>query len=195
MYCDGAHRKKFKSYPRAIRPGVVDGTCVEDIMLDTGSSRTLIRADLVHTEKPVEGEISIRCAHGDIITYPLAKVEIEKGGEHFIVEAGVVDKLPVSVLLGWDVPQLEDLLQDGSTQKEALQTENTMAVITRAQKERNKEEAAALAYKEHMSEAVCPTHFKRTPAKAKRMKSQSFSLLRSSSLKEEQSHDCHEVKT
>ena len=123
-------------------------------MLDTGSSRTLIRADLVNTEKLVEGEISIRCAHGDIITYPLAKVEIEIGGEHFIVEAGVVDKLPVSVLLGWDVPRLEDLLQDGSTQKEALQTEDTMAVITRAQKERNKEEAAALAYKEHMSGAV-----------------------------------------
>ena len=130
MYCDGAHQKKPKSYPRAIRPGVVDGTCVEDIMLDTGSSRILIRADLLHTEKLVEGEISIRCAHGDIITYPLAKVKIEIGGEHFIVEAGVVDKLPVSVLLGWDVPQLEDLLQDGNTQKEALQTEDTMAVIT-----------------------------------------------------------------
>ena len=57
-------------------------------------------------------------------------------------------------MLGWDVPQLEDLLKDGSTQKEALQTEDTMAVITRAQKERNKEEAAALADKEHMSGAV-----------------------------------------
>ena len=55
----------------------MDGTCVEDIILDTGSSRTLIRADIVHTEKPVEGEISICCAHGDIITYPIAKVEIE----------------------------------------------------------------------------------------------------------------------
>ena len=123
-------------------------------MLDTGSSRTLIRADLVHIEKPVEGEISIRCAHGDIIIYPLAKVEIEIGGGHFIVEAGVVDKLPVSVLLGWDVPWLEDLLQDGSTWKEALQTEDTMAVITGAQKEWNKEEAATLAYKEDMSGAV-----------------------------------------
>ena len=166
MYCDGTQRKKPKSYPRAIRPGVVDGTCVEDIMLDTSSSRTLIRADLVHTEKPVEGEISIRCAHGDIITYPLAKVEIEIGGEHFIVEAGVVDKLPVSVLLGWDVPQQEDLLQDRSIQKEALQTEDTMAVITRAQKERNKEEAAALAYKEHMSGAV-PHSVQEDPSKGK----------------------------
>ena len=74
----------------------------------------------------------------------------EIGGEHFIVEAGVVDKLPVSVLLGWDVPQLEDLLQNGSTRREALQTEDTMAVM----KKKNKEEAAALADKEHMSGAV-----------------------------------------
>ena len=50
---------------------------MSDIMLDTGSNRTLVRRDLVPAQKLVEGEIPIRCAHNDIITYPIAVVEIE----------------------------------------------------------------------------------------------------------------------
>ena len=41
---------------------------MSDIMLDTG---TLVKRDLV----PGQKLIPIRCAHGDIITYPIAKVE------------------------------------------------------------------------------------------------------------------------
>ena len=80
---------------------------MNDIMLDTGSNRTLIRRNLVPAQKLVEGEIPVRCAHGDIITYPIAKVEIEIGGRHYMAEAGVMDRL---LLLGWDNPDLEDLL-------------------------------------------------------------------------------------
>ena len=104
---------------------------MSDIMLDTGSNRTLIRRDLVPAQKLVEGEIPIRCAHSDIITYPIAVVEIEIGGRHYAVEAGVVDGLPVSVLLGWDNPDLKDLLQQKIEPEQ--EPENVMAVTTRAQ--------------------------------------------------------------
>ena len=39
--------------------------------------RLKICRDLVSTEKPVEGEISVCCAHSDVIINPLAKVAIE----------------------------------------------------------------------------------------------------------------------
>ena len=82
MFCDNEQRRKCRSYPRAVRAGLVDGVAVSDIMLDTGSNRTLIRGDLVTAEKLVKGEIPTRCAHGDIMTYPIAEVELEIGGRH-----------------------------------------------------------------------------------------------------------------
>ena len=161
MYCAWTQQKKSKSYPRAVRTGLVEGIPVQDIMLDTGSNRTLIRRDLVPTEKPVEGEISVRWAHGDVITYPLAKVAIEIGGEHYNVEAGVVDRLPVSILVGWDVPQLVNLLQDDSAQKEPRQVDDSMAVIKRAQKKNQQKERAIIADKEHQSGALPhPVHIR-----------------------------------
>ena len=80
-------------------------------MLDTGSNRTLIKRKLVRTESIVEGEIPVRCAHRDIITYPIAQVGINIGGRCYFMEAGIVDRLPVSVLLEWDKPDLEQLLR------------------------------------------------------------------------------------
>lgn len=69
-----------------------------------------------------------------------------------MVEAGVVDGLPVSVLLGWDNPDLEDLLQhrEGPEQE----AEDVMAVTTRAQKKKGEEEAAIQREKEIKSGAV-----------------------------------------
>ena len=100
----------------------------------------------------VQGEIPVRCAHGDIITYPIAEIEIEVGGRHYMVEAGVVDRLPVSVLLGWDNPDLEDLLQE----KEGLESEaaEVMAVTTRAQKKKQEEELARLGEQDKQSGAI-----------------------------------------
>ena len=51
MFCGGVQRRKRRSYPRAVRPGLVEGTPVSDIMLDTGSNKTLIRKELVPTQK------------------------------------------------------------------------------------------------------------------------------------------------
>lgn len=77
-----------------------------------GQSTTTVRRDLVPEAKITGEEISIRCAQGDTVIYPLAEIEIEIGGRSFTVEAAVVEKLPVSVLLGRDVPELVKLLQE-----------------------------------------------------------------------------------
>ena len=42
------------------------GKPVDNILLDTGCSRTLVHQSLVPKEKLLEGEaVAIRCAHGD----------------------------------------------------------------------------------------------------------------------------------
>ena len=56
------------------------------------------------------GEVIIRCAHGDEVSYPMAEVEITVRDRIMQVEAGVSRTLPVSVLLGTDVPQLFGML-------------------------------------------------------------------------------------
>ena len=86
------------------RAGAVEGQAVEDVLLDTGCSRTLVRRDLVPENKRLDGSVAIRCAHGDTVEYPLATVDISIGDQKFTVEAGVADALPASVLLGTDIP-------------------------------------------------------------------------------------------
>jgi len=55
--------------------------------------------------------ITVQCAYGDKVMYPVASVEIEIQGNTFTEEAGVSDKLPLLVLLGTDVPGLKELLK------------------------------------------------------------------------------------
>ena len=53
--------------------------------------------------------------HGDIsevVSYPIALVEIHVGEKVYQVEAAVSEKLPVSVVLGRDIPDLVELLCD-----------------------------------------------------------------------------------
>ncbi len=84
---------------------------VDDILLDTGCSRTLVRRELVKPQKFVERKsVEIQCAHGDTTPYPVAKVDLSVEGREITVEAAVSDTLPQSVLLGVDVPELEDLI-------------------------------------------------------------------------------------
>ena len=61
--------------------------------------------------KKLEGKVvAIRCTHGDTVLYPMAQVHLEIHGHSIEVEAAVSDTLPMSVLLGTDVPQLQDLI-------------------------------------------------------------------------------------
>jgi len=117
---------------RLIRSGRVEGTLVEDILLDTGCSRTIIREHLVPQDKIQSGHyVNIQCAHGDAVLYPTAKIELEVGGKAIQVEAALSPNLPSSVLLGTDVVELPQLLsQSGPAEEDCLM------VTTHAQSKR-----------------------------------------------------------
>ena len=120
------------------RRGTVEGTKVQDIILDTGCSRTLVRKDLVPPSKWLEERaVVIKCAHGDAVMYPLASVDLMVDGTAVNVEAALSDTLPAAVLLGRDVPELHRLLQEprgaGRTSVHGAQeADEAMVVTTRA---------------------------------------------------------------
>ena len=145
MYCGPARRRS-----EVERCGRVEGRLVKGIVLDTGCSRTLVRQDLVPPEKRTRGEVSVRCAHGDVVSYQLAEVEMEVEGLPIRVEVGIVPNLPILVLLGTDVPGLVDLLHPGLGRS---RTQEALMVSTRAQKRRADAEAAIQAVRELQSGA------------------------------------------
>ena len=102
--------------------------------MDTGATQTLVRKGLVADDDIVDGEVTIRCAHGDTVSYPLAVVKINIGGKDIITTAAVSSTLPASVLLGWDVPQLMDYVQQKDSTRASK--EDALAVITRSRQRR-----------------------------------------------------------
>ena len=65
-------RRKRENRPYQCK-GVVEGQLVNDIVLDTGCSR---RSDLLREKDFSQGEtVTVQCAHGDVVTYPLARVD------------------------------------------------------------------------------------------------------------------------
>ena len=101
---------RWQSDRAVLRSGLVEGNEVEDIVLDTGCSRTMIRRDLVPTTKILDDAVTVQCAHKDTVAYPLAVVELTVDGLPLTVEAALSDTLPTAVLLGRDVPELNELL-------------------------------------------------------------------------------------
>ena len=79
--------------------GQVEGKPVE-IMLDTGCAVTMMWKDLVKPSKITKSQVSIHCAHGSSVTYPLARAQIGIGESSYEVEAAISNQLPVPVLLG-----------------------------------------------------------------------------------------------
>ena len=132
LYCGPkSPLKSSQSKPLVTKcEGVVDSKFVSDIVLDTGCTRTLVHRDLVSEEKLMKGEsVTIQCAHGDAVAYPLANVELEVEGEAVTVEAAVSETLPQSVLLGTYVPKLLSLLRVREGGK-------ALMVVTRSQAQR-----------------------------------------------------------
>lgn len=120
----------------------MEGKEVSDILLDTGCSRTMVHRDLVPEGKQLEGEaVTICCAHGDVSLYPLAEIDLKLEGVEVKVKAAVSDSLPVSVLLGTDVPELGRLLRSNPRTVHTTVGE-ALVVMTRAQA-RSLEEAEA----------------------------------------------------
>ena len=83
----------------------------------------------------MEGEVvAIRFAHGDTVLYPLALVHLEIKGHQRDVEAALSDTLPMLILLGTDVPQLQNFIEQALFRhNQPVGTEDVLAVTTRAQ--------------------------------------------------------------
>ena len=89
----------------------------------------MLTDQLVPEEKLLEGQVvTLRCAHGDIVLYPLAEVDMEVDGVPVRVEAALCSTLLMSVLMGTDVPEFSRLLGEPSGRQ---LLGNAMAVMTR----------------------------------------------------------------
>ena len=116
------------------RTGTVFGTLTSDICLYTGCSQTLVHSSMVPREKLLDETVDIRCAHGDIVSYPMAVASICIDSEQYTVRVGVSCSLPHSVLLGTDVPGVFCHLADEDA--------TDVLVVTRAQRLRQEREEA-----------------------------------------------------
>jgi len=107
--------------------GFVEDHFLDDVVLDTGCSRTLVRRDLVRENRlNSEKSVVVHCAHGDTREYPVANVEISVQGRVIMVEVAVSDKLPHAILLGTDVLELMSWLKK----------DQVLMVVTRSQASR-----------------------------------------------------------
>ena len=140
------------------KAGMVEGQMVEDIVLDTGCSKTLlIHHALVPQKKMLQGEaVPIRCAHGDNALYPLAMVDLVVDGVPLTVEAAVSKTLPVSVLLGTDVPELVRFLRTDSKDGGNFGGCEALMMVARAGAKKRETEKEIQQQKEEESE-VRPT--------------------------------------
>ena len=168
LYCEGEDKSSVDvSAPHQgekgiFRRGVVDGVYIKDILLDTGASRSMIREDILPPDHRVDGEVTIRCAHGDMVAYPLTAIAMDIGSRRFVVKAGVSRTLPVPVLLGRDVPELLQLLEGESSttpEPQESETEDVLAATTRVQERRRENEAALIQAREQDDGArASPVH-------------------------------------
>lgn len=100
-------------------------------LADSGSFLTLVRRELVPTSSlDYSRQEEIVCVHGDRHSYPTADLMVVVNEQPYLLTVGVVEKLPVAAILGWDLPVLLDVLME----KQDQDLKGVAgAVITRAQ--------------------------------------------------------------
>ena len=142
----------------AHRHGIVEGVHVSNILLDTGATRSMIREDLLPPDHREDGEVTVRCAHGNTVAYPLTEVAVEIGSRQLVVTVGVSRTLPVPMLLWREVPDMMQLLEEDASPPEPQgpEPEDVLAVTTRGQK-RNQECEAALTRARELEDDAQPS--------------------------------------
>ncbi|XP_028296367.1 zinc finger and SCAN domain-containing protein 26-like [Gouania willdenowi] len=82
-------------------------------LLDTGSFMSLVKQSLVPVgSMDYSRTVDIPCVHGDKHFYPKSDLTITIDEQPYLMTVGVVEHLPVDVILGCDLPVLLDLLHD-----------------------------------------------------------------------------------
>ena len=157
LYC-GQLGTRAPEQDKAHRHGTVNGIYCRDIVVDTGATQTLVHKALVTDDDILEGEVTIRCAHGDTTSYPLAVVKINIGGKDIITTAAVSGTLPASVLLGWDVPELMNFVADSPecSKKDVLAVTRSCSQRPRAAEEQSETDVQAASSPMEMSTDTMP---------------------------------------
>ncbi|KAI7802247.1 hypothetical protein IRJ41_004894 [Triplophysa rosa] len=78
--------------------------------LDSGSTITLVQPDVVAPGAGGKFTIPITCVHGDTREFPARRVTVAAPLGSWPLDVGIVDDLPVPVLLGRDWPGFDQLL-------------------------------------------------------------------------------------
>lgn len=101
-------------------------------LIDSGSLLTLVRRDLVPTSViDYSRQQTIMCVYGSSHAYPTAELTVVIDEKPYLMTVGVVDKLPVAAILGWDLPVLLEVLL--ATKDSHCSTAASGPVLTRAQ--------------------------------------------------------------
>ena len=163
LFCQGEEQANDSTPQRVVkeahRHGIVEGVHVSNILLDTCATRSMIREDLLPPDHRVDGEVTVRCAHGNTVVYPLTEVAVEIGSRQLVVTAGVSRTLPVPMLLGREVPDMMQLLEEEDAsppEPQGPEPEDVLAVTTRGQK-RNQEHEAALTRARELEDDAQPS--------------------------------------
>lgn len=147
-------KQEFLVWMAKTRCGSIQGIKVTDILLDTSCTQTMVRGDLVQQDQLIEGEAStIQCMHGDNVLYPMADAAINLDGLNFNVRAAVSKPLPMSMLLGTDVPQLEQLLRGNPTR---IYSQGVKQALVTTRSQTRKEEEEVLKLKEKITAMAKP---------------------------------------
>ena len=116
-----------------VRSGKVEGTDVLDIVLDTGTGKTLVWTSPVPRKRLLGRNVMVECTQGDRVSYPLARVEVIVDEKHYLLVAAAVKKFPMSVLLGRELVKISPTIQGP---KKSL----VMATTMRAQAKKRMED-------------------------------------------------------
>ena len=108
--------------------------------------------ELLPPDNILEGDsATIRFAHDDTVLYPPAKMQMEVDRVPIEVKAVVSTALPVSVPLGKDAPELQQLI--GSNAGNHSGSEDVMVVVTSTQAKKHLEDEMIKSEQELLSGA------------------------------------------
>lgn len=84
-----------------------------EALLDSGSEYTLVHKSLIKEIDLLQGETQpVSCVHGDTRQYPTTTLKLVTTQGMCEVNAGVLDALPVAVLIGRDCPLFHRLWRE-----------------------------------------------------------------------------------
>ena len=113
LYCDapdgGCSRLTKETIHSSIQQGTINNL-PSKILLDTGTTQSMVHKDFISDGDILEEHTTIRCAHGDSVAYPLATIIVQVGRTRVVVKAAVSSTLPQDAIIGWDAPEILTML-------------------------------------------------------------------------------------